>query len=650
MLEILLVVTAIIILAAIVVVAINPVRQIAQTHNAQRESNINAILNATYQYSVDNKGATPPGITQNLQMIGTSLTGCNVACGQSVASLSDSAPRHTALASIFDQFIHPALAYSGKKDAVPGAKPVFVSAQATPGKVLPGDTMSLAAHLTDPAGITEVRVDMGGIETLSLALTDGTATDGTWTGKWLVHDTGMRQYMSTFTAKNAEGASTVDYAPWSDPPASGWVSPSSTVDAGAQWSNYANMRDNNLTTYGSNNYGGTGYGQFIEFDLAAPIYSNRVRVNADYLDVHIANVDVDVFVDGAWVDVFTGGNEAQWNDQYVELPFTGGTVTKARFRYNYSVGGFFYWLYEFQFYQTVPVVTLPSVTTQSADLIQDVAANLHGTLDDDGGEPNEYRFQYGLTTSYGTDTSWTSSVSTGDNFNQFVPGLTPLTTYHFRAQARNSAGTTSGADQTFTTQPPLTGWVSPSGFSDPTNTWENEINATDQSLSSYARSYHNMNATQWSEFVYYTHDDIISSKLRFYARGGAEVDQVDVDVYKDGAWVDVYQGAFTDQQYVEETFTQGVVGQIRIRFHATAANQGFFWQLFEVFFEKTSEGTSAACLDLPDLIPDYIASMPYDPTTGSPAQTYYAIKKSANNRVTVYSCTPELNKVISVTR
>ena len=56
LIEILIVIGIIAILAAIVVVAINPARQFAQARNTQRESNINTILNAIGQNLADNKG------------------------------------------------------------------------------------------------------------------------------------------------------------------------------------------------------------------------------------------------------------------------------------------------------------------------------------------------------------------------------------------------------------------------------------------------------------------------------------------------------------------------------------------------------------------------------------------------------------------
>ena len=56
LIEILIVIGIIAILAAIVIVAINPARQFAQARNSQRTSNVNAILNAVGQRIADNKG------------------------------------------------------------------------------------------------------------------------------------------------------------------------------------------------------------------------------------------------------------------------------------------------------------------------------------------------------------------------------------------------------------------------------------------------------------------------------------------------------------------------------------------------------------------------------------------------------------------
>jgi len=65
LIEILVVIGIIAILAAIVLVAINPARQFSQARNTQRTSNVNAILNAIGQYAADHQGTLPTGIPQS---------------------------------------------------------------------------------------------------------------------------------------------------------------------------------------------------------------------------------------------------------------------------------------------------------------------------------------------------------------------------------------------------------------------------------------------------------------------------------------------------------------------------------------------------------------------------------------------------------
>jgi prepilin-type N-terminal cleavage/methylation domain-containing protein len=69
LLEILLVIAAIGILAAIVIVAINPNRQLASARNAARRSDINTIVSAFKQYSIEQGGENPSNITEQYQEI-----------------------------------------------------------------------------------------------------------------------------------------------------------------------------------------------------------------------------------------------------------------------------------------------------------------------------------------------------------------------------------------------------------------------------------------------------------------------------------------------------------------------------------------------------------------------------------------------------
>jgi len=65
-------------------------------------------------------------------------------------------------------------------------------------------------------------------------------------------------------------------------------------------------------------------------------------------------------------------------------------------------------------------------------------------------------FQWGLTSSYGSNTLATTNL-TGSlplTVSNTLAGLAPATTYHFRVAAANGAGTTNGADVMFATTPP----------------------------------------------------------------------------------------------------------------------------------------------------------------------------------------------------
>ena len=85
MIEIMIVIGLIAILAAIVIVAVNPARQFAQGRNVQRTANVGAILNAIGQNIVDNKGvftcgtaALPPAQTDIKKTGGYDLRPCIV--------------------------------------------------------------------------------------------------------------------------------------------------------------------------------------------------------------------------------------------------------------------------------------------------------------------------------------------------------------------------------------------------------------------------------------------------------------------------------------------------------------------------------------------------------------------------------------------
>ena len=93
----------------------------------------------------------------------------------------------------------------------------------------------------------------------------------------------------------------------------------------------------------------------------------------------------------------------------------------------------------------------PGLVTNAATNVASFSATLNGSVYPHGLTTTVY-FQYGTTTNYGFTTSLqTKTGNTYQNVSANISGLAASTTYHFRIVATNSAGTTYGADRTFTT-------------------------------------------------------------------------------------------------------------------------------------------------------------------------------------------------------
>jgi hypothetical protein len=99
----------------------------------------------------------------------------------------------------------------------------------------------------------------------------------------------------------------------------------------------------------------------------------------------------------------------------------------------------------------------PVAVTASATGVTVTSATLNGTVDPNGRATTWY-FEYGTSTSYGSRTPAKSAGSgtTATGVSAALSSLRPGRIYHYRLVARSDAGTSRGADRTFSTNGPPT--------------------------------------------------------------------------------------------------------------------------------------------------------------------------------------------------
>lgn len=96
-----------------------------------------------------------------------------------------------------------------------------------------------------------------------------------------------------------------------------------------------------------------------------------------------------------------------------------------------------------------------AVTESGATFVGQHAGTVGGNVNPEGAEVTRCVFEYGTSTSYGSETpcapsavgSGTDAVEIGANLTNLSPG----TTYHYRLSATSAGGTAHGGDQTFST-------------------------------------------------------------------------------------------------------------------------------------------------------------------------------------------------------
>lgn len=154
------------------------------------------------------------------------------------------------------------------------------------------------------------------------------------------------------------------------------------------------------------------------------------------------------------------------------------------------------------------------------------------------------------------------------------------------------------------------GWVSPVSHSDPAANWVVEARAydddKDRNYNTNAQHYDSM-AGEWTSYIVFNTPSggLQSDRIRVLvgdsAYGTINVLSWDIDVYRDGAWIDVYTGTegsllehlpdSNPYAWVEFTFNQGLVTQMRLRAYNHKTSGTTMARIYEVDFHDATVPT-----------------------------------------------------------
>ena len=96
----------------------------------------------------------------------------------------------------------------------------------------------------------------------------------------------------------------------------------------------------------------------------------------------------------------------------------------------------------------------------------------------------------------------------------------------------------------------MTTWISPTGFVDSGGTWINEANAYDTDTNTL--SYCPVQRDSWGDFLEVTHAGVYCDRVKYWANlSSGDTFLINLDVYYNGAWVDLYSGTLAALQWVE---------------------------------------------------------------------------------------------------
>jgi len=137
------------------------------------------------------------------------------------------------------------------------------------------------------------------------------------------------------------------------------------------------------------------------------------------------------------------------------------------------------------------------------------------------------------------------------------------------------------------------GWISPVSHEDPADNWQVEERAYDDDNEYNAQNYE-MDGKSWCSFLilYAPEGGLQSDRIRFRVADAFFTNELtwDVDVYRDGEWIDVFDneyGEHPERKWIEVPFDQGLVTAMRLRAYNHAAT-GTLARVYEADFHDAT--------------------------------------------------------------
>lgn len=174
-------------------------------------------------------------------------------------------------------------------------------------------------------------------------------------------------------------------------------------------------------------------------------------------------------------------------------------------------------------------------------------------------------------------------------------------------------------------QTPAATWISPTSHSDPDSKWLSEEKAYDSNTATWAA--HFTDPDSWTSYLILLVNEAYIDKIRFFAiYDPTNQDKIDVDVYYEGAWHDVYEGAFANLAWVEKDIPAGtkLVSKARFRLY-NVSDSSLGCELREFQFN------TSAVTPQEGMYFDTYALIPYLP------QAPYIVEPGATFAVRVYN-------------